>query len=281
MDVYPSSGEIFERLYRGEPDGGDAAAYQTWLRQMKAVMLRLWHGVLSQSEEREIRGASSERMLHAMDVRPFAQRVRLRVQEWLEGDYGESFEVWTEATSCGYRFRLDGEYLVVAFAKTATGRWRTGACSRTAPAESTEAREGTDFLRAWRSGNPLRPRVFGKVTPAPRAGPWSPAPGVRVTLQRPGSGLGTTTDQAGRFAFENLEAANYQLDVAVPGWEGKSSEVDLTANRCVQSSIFLEDGERYVILFEGIPKISPPPAPVLPPPPVLNPSPPVVALPIR
>jgi hypothetical protein len=74
----------------------------------------------------------------------YMQRIRFVFSEVFAG--AQVHEVFTDSSDCGYRFDLNHAYLVNSSRDGL--RYRTGACSRTAPAESEEAVEDLKALHA-------------------------------------------------------------------------------------------------------------------------------------
>jgi hypothetical protein len=158
-EIYPAS--LAYRSLESALNKRDRGA----LVRAKAMVLRLWGPVLSADEARKIKLASSQDDLRrAWGMGMFPRRVRFRVGEWIEGKSGEAFELFTDASDCGYRFEAGKQYLVVSWQyKGKTNLWWTGACSRTAPVGSEMAKQDLKALRAWRDGQPLSPRIYGGI----------------------------------------------------------------------------------------------------------------------
>jgi hypothetical protein len=150
-------------------------------------------------------------------------RARIAVSEWLQGNGGRYAEVLTDRSSCGIRFGVGKEYLVVAFAEDGS-RWRTFACSGTRPV--AQAVEDIEAARAWRSGSPVPRRVYGTLEGI--AG----REGVPIALWQGTAALRVVTDSGGRYMFDELEAAEYVLRPDVAGWTGAPERVDLRTDRC-------------------------------------------------
>ena len=124
------------------------------LQPERKLILRLWQKDLSQEEQRAIKAADSEQSLWAASLfAHYPRRVRFRVVEWLEGGNAPEFDVYTEFTSCGYKFNLGETYLVVASAQSSDARWWTGACMRNQPVVS--ATQDLRLCGLGRQGVPL------------------------------------------------------------------------------------------------------------------------------
>src|SRR5260370_31695000 len=106
-------------------------------------------------------------------------------------------EIYTDISSCGYRFEPGGSYLVNSFRDGP--HYRTGACSRTARVDSVDAVEDLKALRAWKSGNPLAPRIYGRISSSDLR------PGIRVRLTKDHNEKLAPLDANGGFSFEGLE----------------------------------------------------------------------------
>lgn len=206
------------------------------LPRAKAELLRLWRGLLFAEEVLRIESADSLGQLVA-DTSFLSHRVRFHVGEWLEGGSGGSFELFTEESSCGYRFAVGKRYMVVAFRNGNAERWRTGACSRTAPVEDVFAQEDIRALRAVRDGRPLPPHVYGKIYDGRESvGSASGVPNALLRLVGESSSRETRSDAQGWYAFDDLPAGRYQLELREPAAQGKPAAVDLTSYRCFQAS---------------------------------------------
>jgi hypothetical protein len=101
--------------------------------QLRRLILQRWRGALSAQEEQYIRTSSEWSKIELRYA--YVQRIRIVVSEVLAG--APVHEVYTDSSSCGYRFDLNHVYLVNS--SRDGPRYRTGACSRTAPVESEVA----------------------------------------------------------------------------------------------------------------------------------------------
>ena len=109
-DIYPASLDAYRSL-ESALNRSDRGA----LLRAKALILRLWEPVLSSDEARSIQLASSQDELRRASIMgTFPRGVRFRVREWIEGNSVEEFELFTDASDCGYRFKAGKQYLVVA-----------------------------------------------------------------------------------------------------------------------------------------------------------------------
>ena len=128
--------------------------------QLRQLILQRWRGDLSAQEEEYIRESSERDKIEFQYA--YMQRIRFVVSEVLAGT--QVHEVFTDSSSCGYRFDLNHVYLVKSSRDGL--RYRAGACSRTAPAESEDAVEDLKALHAWKAGTPLSPRIYGRIPPS-------------------------------------------------------------------------------------------------------------------
>ncbi|MDP8979352.1 MAG: carboxypeptidase-like regulatory domain-containing protein [Acidobacteriota bacterium] len=166
-------------------------------------------------------------LLRVSDLSMYSRRVRFRVREELEGSAGEEFELFTDATSCGYEFQVGREYLVVSHENKETGRWSTGACSRSAPVESVDAQQDLRALRARKAGETMTPRIYGQVI--------DPLPSALLRLAGASFHREALSDADGRFAFDNLPAGKYRLEVGgMEAW-GAPQEIDLSGGGCFEA----------------------------------------------
>jgi|SRR5579871_126021 len=151
------------------------------------------------------------------------QRVRFWVSDVLVGL--EVHEVFTDISSCGYRFELGKTYLVVS------GRQggRVDACSRTSRVDSDDVTEDLKALRAWRSGKPLPPRIYGRVDPADRR------PDVRIRLVDGEQERSADIGPDGYFSFDLLERKQYRM--RIEDGRGKGERViDLAPMACLEAT---------------------------------------------
>jgi hypothetical protein len=182
---------------------GETLAMQQRLShiQLRQMLLQRWHGHLSAQEEQYIRASSEWGKIESRYA--YMQRIRFVVSEDLAGT--QVHEVFTDSTSCGYRFELNHVYLVNSSRDGL--RYRTGACSRTARVESEEAVEDLKALRARKSGTPLLPRIYGRIPPSELR------TDVLVRLTRDQNEEWVHPDAGGGFSFDGLEKTQYRLQI--------------------------------------------------------------------
>jgi hypothetical protein len=242
--AYPVGGQS-----AGPPEGDSREA----LTREKDSILSLWAGTLSKEEELAVIKADSLGPLSTADIGLYPQRVRIRGEEWFLGGPDSVIEVYTDLTSCGYHFESGRQYLVVAHRNAKTGRWATGACSRTSLAQN--ATDEIDWLRAWKAGHPMPPRVYGTVDDPGTGGlPLQPLAGIALRLVGATSTRDSISDAQGHFAFDNLESSQYQLEIAEGSWNGEAAKVDLRHDRCYLADVLIDidsAGTSYKILREG------------------------------
>jgi hypothetical protein len=243
VEVFPTSMDELGAMERAMFEGEREA-----LERTKGQMLRNWGPILSSGEVRiiELANAPSD-LFRVSDLSMYSRRVRFRVREELEGSAGEEFEVFTEATSCGYKFQAGREYLVVSHQNKETGRWSTGACSRSAPVESADAQQDMRALRARKAGEPMAPRIYGRV--------GEPLPSALLRLAGASFHREAVSDADGRFAFDNLPAGKYRLEVGGMEASGGPQEIDLSGGGCFEAEVIVELGARYVVLGAGAPRV--------------------------
>ncbi len=190
------------------------------LSKWKQVILQRWHGHLSAEEEGYIRTTRDRGLIEL-------QRVRFTVNEPLAGPLIR--EVYTDTSSCGYHFESGLTYLVNALPEGP--RYQIRACSRTSRIESDEAVEDLKALRAWRSGNPLPPRIYGRFNlPDLRAE-------IRVRLidDQEREERVVRPDANGRFSFEGLPKTRHRFQVEDSRGKGERL-IDLSRFDCFEAS---------------------------------------------
>jgi hypothetical protein len=198
------------------------------LADLKRVILKRWHGVLSVEEETYIRSTWNRAMLDSRFA--ILQRVRFALKESFAGPLLR--DIYTDASSCGYRFESGRVYLVNA---TRDGsRYRTGPCFRTNRIESYEALEDLKALRAWKSGKPLAPRIYGRIRPSD----------LRVDTRLRLIGTGPTrpvaVDEGGLFSIDDLESQPYRLEV-MDARGSAERLIDLSRLRCFEVTAVFSD----------------------------------------
>ncbi len=257
--------EIYPSL-DGVKDVALAEGREMTLRQAKTLLQERWRDVLSAKEIVQIQRARSiNELLWNVRITLATRRVRFRVAEWLQGGRGNSFELFTDISSCGYRFANGGTYLVVATLEAESGRWQTGACMRNAPAGTRLAREDLKALRAARDGRPLLPRVYGEVLDwrdgsagiKSASGP----PHAVLRLTGPASSREAASDDQGWFSFDDLPPATYRLELLQPSLHGGGTTIDLGHTGCSEASVFLEKGSgraTYTVLVSTAGEQPPP-----------------------
>ncbi len=196
--------------------------------QLKQLILQRWRGALSAQEEQYIRASSEWDKIEFRYA--YMQRIRFVVSELLAGT--QVHEVFTDSSSCGYRFELNHVYLVNSSRDGL--RYRTGACSRTAPAESEEAVEDLKALHARKSGTPLSPRIYGRILPS------EVRPDVLVRLTRDQDEDWVHPGAGGGFSFDGLEKAQYRLQIQDERGTGERL-IDLARVGCFEAIPWFSD----------------------------------------
>jgi hypothetical protein len=210
VDVWPSREAIASESRRLQ------------LPALRHLILQRWHGVLSAEEEGYIRTTQNKDAIESRYA--IMQRVLFEVSEGFVGP--QVREVYTDATSCGYRFELGSVYLVNSSREGA--RFRTGACSRTSRVESDDAVEDLKALRAWKSGRPLPPRIYGHI------GSASLRIDTRVDLKDDRDDRSVLLGVDGRFWIEDLEKKQYRLQVEDARGKGERV-IDLSRLSCFEA----------------------------------------------
>jgi hypothetical protein len=226
------------------------------LAQLRELIFHRWGDVLSDEEQRYVR-TSSDR--GTIEIRfAYMQRVRFVVDEVFAGPAIR--EIHTDATRCGYRFESGRAYLVNADQRGS--RYATGACSRTSRFESDEAVEDLKALRAWKSGTPLPPRIYGRVNSEDLR------PDIRIHLIKDRDDKSVVVGVDGSFSFDGLDKTLYRLRVEDGRGRG-DREIDLSRLGCFEATPWFSDSWRIA----GVPVVLDfPPVPELPESPPLLPA---------
>jgi hypothetical protein len=192
------------------------------------------------------------------------ERVRFDAVEWLHGRGGSRIHVFTPYTRCGYRFRKDAVYLVSATRDRHGREWWVYGCSNAFPLE--EAERELVVLRAWRDGRPFPRRLQGRLIDE-RTGR---AAASRLSVQLAGPVIREAAATAD-FAFTDLPAGLYRLDVTGAGVTGYAADIDLQREACLSARITVEgDADRADYHIQSYPQgtMTPRQPKLYPPPPL-------------
>ena len=138
--------------------------------------------------------------------------------------------------ACGYAFEVGESYLV--YASPVAGGYATGLCSRTR--RLADARDDLILLRHAAKGQTIS-RVFGRVVrhemqldgEFPDTKAVGPEIGVPVVAKQGDLSVETTTDNDGRFVFEDLPPGQYQIEPRWPrGMKSMFPPKLVTVKRC-------------------------------------------------
>lgn len=198
VDVWPSRKSL------------STASRRLPLPALRRLILQRWRGALSSEEEEYIRTTQDRDAIESRYA--IMQRVRFVVSEGFVGP--PISEVYTDVSSCGYRFEPGRVYLVNS-SRDGT-RYRTGACWRTSQVESDDALEDLKTLRAWKSGAPLPPRIYGRIHSADLR------TDTRVRLKDDREERSVPLSANGRFSIDNLEKKQYRRLKTSVGTESAS-----------------------------------------------------------
>jgi hypothetical protein len=229
------------------------------LTKLKQLILERWHGTLTAGEERYVRTTTDR---GAIELRfGHTQGVRFIVSELLAGP--QIREVYTDTSSCGYRFEPGLTYLVNA--NPDGPRYRTGACSRTSGIESDDAVEDLKALRAWRTGNPLPPRIYGRIN----LSDLRPDTRVRLIDGQDQEERLARPDVNGRFSLDGLTKTKHRFQVEDSRGKGERL-IDLSRLGCFEATPWFSEvwhiaGSPVVLESKQAPIILEPPPLLVPP----------------
>jgi hypothetical protein len=213
--------------------------------QARRLVLRRWRDILSADEEQYIRSSTEWDKIEFRYT--YMQRIRFVVSEVFTGP--PLHEVYTDISSCGYRFESERVYLVNSFRDGP--RFITGACSRTGRVDSEYAVEDLKALRAWKSGSPLAPRIYGRIPSS------DIRTDIRVRLTKSQDEKLARLDANGGFSFDDLEKAQYRLSVQDARGAG-DRVIDLSRLGCFEATPWFGDGWHIAgspVLLEKSPPI--------------------------
>jgi hypothetical protein len=196
--------------------------------QLRRLILQRWSGVLSAKEEQYIRTSPEWDRIEFRYA--YMQRIRFVVTETFTGP--EIHDIYTDSSSCGYSFKSNRVYLVDSSVDGT--RYSTGACSRTASLESDDVIEDLKALRAWRSGSPLSPRIYGHILYSDLR------PDIRIGLLRNQDERSLQPNPDGSFSFDGLEKAEYRLQIHDSRGMGERV-LDLSRLGCFEATPWFSD----------------------------------------
>ena len=138
-------------------------------------------------------------------------KVRLSVAETFSGSPRAEQIVYTaqQSSSCGFRFEVGREYVVLAYQKEAQ-LWTTK-CSRTALLEPGVANPDLAWMRSYKTA-PHGSEIYGLVQLQDES-----AKGIPATIQLSGTENRTVTaDAEGKYSIRNLTPGEYLVTALVP-----------------------------------------------------------------
>jgi hypothetical protein len=242
VDIWPS-----REVYASESQSHLSFA------QLRKLILNRWGSVLSEEQKQYVRVSPDRDKIEYRFA--YLQRVRFVVAEVFAGP--AIHEIYTDASSCGYRFESGKDYLVNSVRNGSL--YSTGACSRTGRLESDEAVQDLKALHARKSGSLLPPRIYGRI-PSEYL-----RPDTRIHLINEHGEKSVRIGMDGSFSFNGLEKAKYRLHVEDGRGEGER-EIDLSRlGRCFEATPWFSDSWR----IGGTPVVIDAPPAELPEPPML------------
>lgn len=226
------------------------------LTKLRQLISERWRGALTAEEERYIRTTTDRDVLELRFGH--IQRVRFIVSELLAGP--QIREVYTDTSSCGYRFEPGLAYLVNA--NHDGPRYQTGACSRTSRVESDDAVEDLKALRAWRTGNPLPPRIYGRI----EVRDLRPDTRVRLVDDQDREERLARLDPNGRFSLDGLTNTKHRFQVEDSRGKGER----LSRLGCFEATPWFSEvwhiaGSPVMLESKQVPIIPEPPPLLIPP----------------
>lgn len=215
--------------------------------QDRRWILERWGAAITPAERQQLQeGRNDEELRWRYRHR---QRVRFAVSEVLLGP--RVSEVYTQASSCGYRFEKGQTYLVEAAGEA--GDYNVHACGATrrltTAADQARARPALRELRVARTG--VAPvKIYGRLAPKDLN------EAVQVRLAGPMGDRLELPDADGNFTFDDLDRKDYRVEVA-DGRGFGSVSVDLKRTGCAEVEAEFEERWKLRILPVGLP-LTPP-----------------------
>jgi hypothetical protein len=187
------------------------------LRQVKDTYLATFSD-LDEREKRQVKAADTVQQMTSLFYSSLdrGMRVHLKVKTLFkqgdDDDAGGKFkkdaeflDVWTAADDCGYDFQIGETYLVYANDDEGADYFLTSTCMRTSSRLEGFA---TSDRKSQLAIDPLHePAAIG-----------SPVAGVILQLKSDRLTLYAESDSAGRFLFDGLPEASYELSVFASGY---------------------------------------------------------------
>jgi hypothetical protein len=209
------------------------------LRQVKDTYLATFPG-LDDREKRQVKAADTVQQMTSLFYSSLdrGMRVHLKVKTlFKQGDDddagskskkdAEFLDVWTAADDCGYDFQIGETYLVYANDEEGADYFFTSTCMRTK--RLSDAGEDLAYLYYYKNQPKESSRLEGFATIDRKsqlaidplhepAAIGSPVAGVILQLKSDRLTLYAESDSAGRFLFDGLPEASYELSVFASGY---------------------------------------------------------------
>jgi hypothetical protein len=210
------------------------------LRQVKDTYLAMFPG-MDDREKKQVQTANTIQQMTSMFYSSLdrGMQVHLKVKSLLKqgGDDDDArhkakkdadfLDVWTTAGDCGYDFQIGETYLVFANDEEGADYFFTSTCMRTK--RLSEAGEDLAYLFFYKNQPEASSRLEGFTTSDRKsqlaidplhepAAIGSPVAGVILQLKSDKLTRYTESDIGGRFLFDGLPDANYELSVFAKGY---------------------------------------------------------------
>jgi hypothetical protein len=209
------------------------------LRQVKDTYLATFPG-LDEREKRQVKAAETVQQMTSLFYSSLdrGMRVHLKVKTlFKQGDDddagskskkdAEFLDVWTAADDCGYDFQIGETYLVYANDEEGADYFFTSTCMRTK--RLSDAGEDLAYLYFYKNQPKESSRLEGFATSDRKsqlaidplhepAAIGSPVAGVILQLKSDRLTLYAESDSAGRFLFDGLPEASYELSAFASGY---------------------------------------------------------------
>lgn len=201
-----------------------------------------------------VQAAKNKAELNAIgeEISAYGIRMTLRPDVVYKGPVQDSYEVWTDLSSCGTPLQVGETYLVFA-SSSEKGRLSIGVCGGWAT-PLREAGDALAYLHFVRNGGESASRFYGSLTNNEKElrvqrfgyGFHHPAKRMHVVVESAGQTRHTETDDNGDYVMDGLRAGSYR--VSVYDWKSdgtalQKATVQVPARGCQRLDLYVPPGK--------------------------------------